>query len=116
MCTDRVSLPQNSLLCSQNRAMADLPAIAEAPGLLDVAPPKCARKAKTGRPRKDPTGDDLDRLNVRMPRRLKAAAIAKASKHGMTLTDYLAALIAADMPDETTQDVPGIQEVLPRSA
>ncbi|WP_168176583.1 hypothetical protein [Williamsia sp. 1135] len=51
-----------------------------------------------------------------MPRRLKAAAIAKAGEHGMTLTDYLAGLIAADMPDETTHDIPGIQEVLPQSA
>lgn len=96
--------------------MADLPAIAEPTGSVDMASPSCVRRAKAGRPRKDPTGDELDRLNVRMPRRLKAAAIAKAGEHGMTLTDYLAGLIAADMPDETTHDIPGIQEVLPQSA
>ncbi len=70
-----------------------------------------------GRPPKDPTGE-LIPTSFKLRERTKKAAKAKALEHGMTFTDYIEALIAADIPD--LHDVPGIQEVLegqlPRSA
>lgn len=68
-----------------------------------------------GRPRKDPTGADLIPTTFKMRADAKRVAIAAARRHGMTLTDYLHALIAEDNPTEL-QSVPMLQEVLPQSA
>lgn len=84
-----MSVPQLEVICRQNRRMA--------------------------RPLKDPTGAELARLNLNVQARFKAAAKAKAQTHGMTLTDYLEGLIAADISD--LQAATGIQEALiPKSA
>ncbi|MFJ6099327.1 hypothetical protein [Williamsia muralis] len=68
-----------------------------------------------GRPRKDPTGDDLVNLNFKVPGRVKTIAKAAAADHGMNVTDYLIALILNDNPSESTGAV-GLQEVLLRKS
>ena len=68
-----------------------------------------------GRPRKDPSGLELVHCTVKMRQDIKRTAQAAARRHGLTLTDYLCALIAEDNPTEL-QSVPTLQEVLPQSA
>lgn len=62
-----------------------------------------------GRPRKH--FEKLERLGFQVPPELDAAFREGAAEHGLNLTDYLAALVAAERhrPDLS----PGIQEVLP---
>lgn len=71
--------------------------------------------AMAGRPRKDPAGLELVRCVVKMRQDVKRVAQVAARSHGLTLTDYLCALIAEDNPTELTS-VPLLQEVLPESA
>lgn len=54
-----------------------------------------------GRPRKDPYGQQLVQRNVAIPPALDEAFRAGARRHGLTLVDYFAALVArdADRPD-----------------
>ena len=52
---------------------------------------------------------------VKMRQDIKRTAQEAARRHGLTLTDYLCALIAEDNPTEL-QSVPMLQEVLPQSA
>lgn len=49
-----------------------------------------------GRPRKDPHGQDLERLTFSVPPALNEAFREGAQEHGLYLVDYLAALVAAD--------------------
>lgn len=71
--------------------------------------------AMAGRPRKDPAGLELVHCTVKMRQDVKRVAKAAAQQHGLTLTDYLCALIAEDNPTEL-KSVRLLQEVLPESA
>lgn len=68
-----------------------------------------------GRPRKDPSGLDLVQCTVKMRQDVKRVAQEAARRHGLTLTDYLCAMIAEDNPTELESAL-RFQEVLPESA
>ena len=67
-----------------------------------------------GRPRKHPAGLDLVTPKIKLTPELKEATRCGAAARGMTMTDYLAALVAKDQQ----RDIPGapalheVQEVL----
>ena len=65
-----------------------------------------------GRPKKDPTGDDLRQLNVKQTKRVIEAAKQAAAARRMSLTDYVAWLIAQDN-QAILPDLAASQEVLP---
>ncbi len=71
--------------------------------------------AMAGRPRKDPSGLDLVKCTIKMRQDVKRVAQEAARRHGLTLTDYLWALIAEDNPTELESALL-LQEVLPESA
>ena len=52
---------------------------------------------------------------VKMRQDVKRVAQEAARRHGLTLTDYICAMIAEDNPDQL-QSVRTLQEVLPKSA
>jgi len=68
-----------------------------------------------GRPRKDPAGLELVQCTVKMRQDVKRVAQEAARRHGLTLTDYICAMIAEDNPNQL-ESVRLLQEVLPKSA
>lgn len=69
-----VSLPQNPIAYPQNGRMA-------------------------GRPRKDPSGQDLVPFRMKSPVLIKEVARRKAKAKGKNLTEYVLGLILADNPE-----------------
>lgn len=61
-----------------------------------------------GRPKKDPDG--LVGLNFAVPGRLREAVRDGAREHGLSMVDYLAALVAAERHDPNLG--PALQEVI----
>lgn len=64
-----------------------------------------------GRPRKHPAGIDLVTLKIKLTPEVKEATRAGAAARGLTMTDYLAALVAKDLRRNIT-GAPALPEVI----
>ncbi|GAB88141.1 hypothetical protein [Gordonia rhizosphera] len=64
-----------------------------------------------GRPRKDPSGEDLVNLSLSTTKVLRATIHAAAKARGMYVVDYLGALVANDL-GQPIPGVPPLKEVL----
>ena len=64
-----------------------------------------------GRPRKDPDGGALVALSMSVTTSARQAIRTGAETHGMSVVDYLCALVAADTGRQLP-GVPALQEVL----
>ncbi len=66
-----------------------------------------------GRPRKDPTGEGLVPLNLSVTKSARQVIRCGAETHGMSVVDYICALVSADT-EQSLPGVPALQEVLLR--